>query len=183
MNQSLNYFSINYTVPIAMILIGLMILIRKKPLIFNHRWFLLFIVLFFISVFIRGHYLNFYDYFLPTLMIVLLGYRLYTMREYSVLGADSDDFQKNIFEYLNQRNYVFELTSNSIKIKEPVLEIGVTSKSWLGNGRIKMVNKENKETFDDMINELKNKDIKPNLYIPFLYITIGAILFSLPWIL
>ncbi len=183
MNQSLDYFSVSFTAPIVFILIGLTILLRKKPLIFNHRWFLLFFALFFIPIIIRGLYLNFYDYFMPILLIVLLGYRFFTIREYTVIAANSDDLHKNIFECLNQRNYIFELTINSIKIKEPVLEIAVTSKSWFGNGRIKMVNKENKELFDEIINDLKTKDIKPNLYSPFLYIIFGVIFLSLPWIL
>ncbi len=40
------------------------------------------------------------------------------------------------------------------------LEISIAFQSWVGSGQIRMRNKENKETFDKIITQLKTKEIK-----------------------
>lgn len=101
------------------------------------------------------------------------------MKGMMVLGADGDDFQKNFIEVLSEENYEYEQTFTSIKIKEPALEISIAFQSWLGNGQIRMKNKENKETFDKIISQLKTKTIKTNLFIPIFYILFGLIVLSM----
>ena len=98
------------------------------------------------------------------------------MKGVMVLGADGDDFQKAFISVLTEGNYKFEQTFTSIKIEEPNLEISIAFQSWIGSGQIRMRNKENKETFNNIIAQLKLKEIKTNLIMPIFYIAIGTLL-------
>jgi hypothetical protein len=167
-----------FLMPLFFIGIGLAVLVRKQPVILNYRWFALFIV----SMLVLPAIENFsfssdLKTFLPHLLFVLLiGFMFYMLKGMMVLAADGDDFQKKFIEVLTEENYEFEQTFTSIKIKEPALEISVAFQSWLGNGQIRMRSKENKETFDKIISQLKTKSIKTNLIIPLFYMLFGVVI-------
>lgn len=169
-----------FLMPLFFVGIGLTVLVRKQPFIINYRWFLLFFVLMFLPALnLSSRSIDLTNSLTSIFFVVLLGYMFYTMKGQMVLGADSDDFQKKFIEVLSEENYEFEQTFTSIKIKEPALEISVAFQSWLGNGQIRMRNKENKETFDKIIHQLKTKSIKTNLIIPIFYIVIGVLMLCL----
>jgi len=98
------------------------------------------------------------------------------MKGVMVMGVDGDDFQKAFISVLTEGNFTFVQTFTSIKIMEPILKISIAFQSWVGSGQIRMSNKQNKETFDEIITRLKTKEIKPNLNMPILYMIIGAML-------
>jgi len=170
-----------FLLPLFFIAIGLAVLVRRQPLIINYRWFFLFIILILAlpSFHILTKSTDLRSFFPLFLFILLFGYIYYMMKGMMVLGADGDDFQKNFIEVLSEENYEYEQTFTSIKIKEPALEISIAFQSWLGNGQIRMKNKENKETFDKIISQLKTKTIKTNLFIPIFYILFGLIVLSM----
>lgn len=167
-----------FLMPLFFMAFGLAVLVRRQPLIINYRWFFLFILL--ILALPAFHILtistDLRSFFPLTLFVLLFGYIYYFMRGMMVLGADGDDFQKKFIEVLSEENYDYEQTFTSIKIKEPSLEISIAFQSWLGNGQIRMKSKENKETFDKIISQLKTKSIKTNLFIPGIYILFGLVI-------
>ena len=181
MNHALFFNLQRFLLPLIFIGIGLAVIVRKQPVILNYRWFFIFIVLILIlpatdsfstSTDLRK--------LLPLfLFAAVFGYIYYMMKGVMVLGADGDDFQKKFTEVLTEENYEFEQTFTSIKIKEPALEISIAFQSWLGNGQIRMRSKENKETFDKIISQLKTKSIKTNLIIPIFYILFGVVILSM----
>ena len=169
---------VGYTVSLFFILMGLTVLIRKKPMIYSHKWLILiFTVLFLIPTIKSFSYpINMMTIIFPLMILLFIFYFYFIMKGVMVMGADGDDFQKAFVSVLNENNYKFEQTFSSIKIAEPILEISIAFQSWVGGGQIRLRNKENKETFDKIISQLKTKEIKPNLIMPIIYLVFGALL-------
>lgn len=184
MNHTLFFNLQRFLIPLFFIAMGLSVIVRKKPVIINFRWFFLFIVLILVlpATDIFSTSTNLRSFFPLILFVMVFGYMYYFMKGVMVLGADGDDFQKKFTEVLSDENYEYEQTFTSIKIKEPALEISIAFQSWLGNGQIRMRSKENKETFDKIISQLKIKSIKTNLVIPIFYILFGVMIFFMNFI-
>ena len=157
-----------------------MVLVRRKPLIIDFKWSLLFMVLIFVTIsynslfIIRGS-----SVIIPLiLIIVVIVYMYFSRNGYLVIGANGEDFYNALVDLLNQSNYEFERTLTSIKIKEPILEISIDPNSVSGSGLIKIKNQENVETFNEIIKQLKNKNIKTKLAVPIFNIVFGVLLIS-----
>lgn len=166
---------------VPLMLMGFSVLINRKPLILNYKWFFLFMILVFIQpciiIFQRPIVVS--SFFPVILFGVVLGYMYYLLRGYMVIGADGDDFQKAFTATLTEGNYEYEQTFSSLKIKEPPLEISVAFQPWTGSGQIRLRSKEHKETFDKIISSLKTKDIKLNRIIPYFYIILGLLILGI----
>ncbi|HLG33630.1 MAG TPA: hypothetical protein VI757_02015 [Bacteroidia bacterium] len=160
---------------------GLTVIIRKKPLFVNYRWFLLLFILLFSQPFVTQLSRPFDSSNLLSLVLflVFIGYMTYIMRGVMVIGADAEDFQNTFLRTLTEGNYQFEQSMTSIKIKEPELEMSVAFQSWVGSGQIRMKSKDNKETFNKIISQLRTKDIKTSLIMPIFYILIGGIILAM----
>lgn len=178
MNFSPIQLFIGLTFPISLIGIGLFVLIRKKPFIISLKWNLLFlfamlIIISYNSLFIpeRSNLI-----FTFTIIVIILGYLYITRKGYLVVGANGKDFYNVLIDYLTECNYEFQLTSNSIKIKEPAVDILIDADSVSGIGKIEMKNRQNPKTFHAIIDGLRNREIKIKLTVPVCYIIAGFLL-------
>ncbi|MEI6507382.1 MAG: hypothetical protein WCO54_02800 [Bacteroidota bacterium] len=168
------FYNYQFLFPLIFLLIGLSVLVRKKPLIINYRWFFLLMIIIILPTF---QIISFSSIGVGSILpILFIGYFYYFMRGFMILGANGDDLQKAFMSVLAEGNYEFEQTFTSIKIKEPALEMSIAFQSWIGTGQIRIKNKADKETFYKIMNQLKNKEIKTNLIMPIFYILFGLIM-------
>lgn len=162
--------------PSIFILLGLLVLIRKKPSIIEYRYYLFFFILFLTSISIHIPFtFDVYSIVIPLSLILLGGCTIYFKKGYYVFAANGNDFYKVLIEYLNQNNYEYEQTPGSIKINEPLLEIIVDPGAIAINGHIKLKNQENVGAFNKIITDLKDKKIKIAPLTPIAYIALGVL--------
>lgn len=171
----------NYIISLSFLFIGLLVLIRKKPIIFSDRWFAYLLALMSLETIIAGfsYPIEMTTMIFPIFMLVFLYYFYFISKRVIIIGADGDDFKTAFISVLTEGNYKFEQTFTSIKIAEPILEISIAFQSWTGSGQIRMRNKENKETFEIIIAQLKIKEIKTNLIIPIVFMVIGGLFLAM----
>lgn len=170
-------------ISIGFIVLGLIVFIKKKPLIISYRWFAIIYLAIFIPQIIRMFDMINRDplmyILLMAMYIVLFGFLYYVMKGVMIFGANGEGFQKAFIETLQSLNLEFEQTFSSIKIKEPELELSIALQSWIGTGQIRMKKKTNEELFSTILHELRAKDIKSNLITPIFYILIGFLMLAL----
>jgi hypothetical protein len=168
---------------ISVIFIGmaLFMFLRKKPLILNSVWMLIVMCLCFLPQILLSIEMLFkYPSFigiLPILMfMVLIVWFVFIMRGYIIYGVDGSDFQKLFIECLNDKNYDFDQSLATIKIKNPEIELSIAVQSWVGTAQIRFKGKENGDVLKSLISDLNQKDIKANYIFPIFYALIGVLI-------
>ena len=114
---------------------------------------------------------------LPILMfIVLIGWFAFMMKGFTVYGVDGNDFQRLFIECLNDKNYEYEQTLASIRIKNPELELSIAIQSWMGTAQIRLKGKANHKVLGEIISGLKAKEMKANFIFPIFYAIVGVLI-------
>jgi hypothetical protein len=168
------------TVSIAFLSMALFVFFRRKPLIFNSRWFLVIMILCFLPQILMSVQLSFKDQsfmdILPILMYcALIAMFIVIMKGFSIYGVDGNDFQRAFIECLTDKNYEYEQTLSSIKIKNPEIELSIAIQSWIGSAQIRRKGKGNHDVLNDIIKQLRTKEIKVNILFPIFYLISGVI--------
>jgi hypothetical protein len=166
-------------VSMAFLSMALFVFLRRKPLILNSIWILIITILCFLGPMLMSAQTTFkhpsFIGFLPILMYsVLIVMLIVTMKGFMIYGVDGTDFQRLFIECLKDKNYEYEQTLSSIKIKDPELELSIAIQSWVGTVQVK--SKGNHEVLNAIINQLKTKEIKANFIFPIFYLLTGILL-------
>lgn len=172
------FFLILSLVSISM---ALFVFIRKKPLIFNSVWIILFISLCFLPQIITAIQMLFDQQAgggIPIILMtgIFIAWMSFMTKGFLIYGVDGSDFQRAFIECLNDKNYEYEQTLSSVKIKNPELELSVVIQSWIGTAQIRFKGKKNKKVLNDLMDSLKTKTIKTNLIFPVIYLLVGILL-------
>lgn len=160
---------------------ALFVFLRKKPLILNSVWMLIVMCLCFLpqiisSIEILIKYPSFIG-ILPILMFaVLIVWFVFIMKGYTIFGVDGSDFQKLFIECLNDKNYDFEQSLSTIKIKNPEIELSIAVQSWVGTAQVRFKGKANPNVLKSLMIDLNKKDMKANYIFPIFYALIGLLI-------
>lgn len=160
---------------------ALFVFLRKKPLILNSVWMLIVMCLCFLpqiisSIEILIKYPSFIG-ILPILMFaVLIVWFVFIMKGYTIVGVDGSDFQKLFIECLNDKNYDFEQSLSTIKIKNPEIELSIAVQSWVGTAQVRYKGKANRNVLKSLMIDLNQKDMKANYIFPIFYALIGLLI-------
>lgn len=168
-------------ISLAFLSMALFVFVRRRPLILDSRWMLVIMVLCFLpqilmSVQMCFNHPSFMDVLLILMYCVLIVWFVIMMKGFTIYGADGTDFQRLFVESLNDKNFEYEQTLSSIKIKNPELELSIAIQSWVGTAQVRYKSKGNHEVLDDIIKQLKTKEIKANFMFPVFYLLIGLMI-------
>ena len=169
---------------LAFIGMALYMLIRKKPILLSSLWVLALLGACFLPQILLSVQIYMTDlsvtHLLPSLLLVVLMVWLYfSMQGYTLYGVKGEEFQKALIEYLNEKGCEFEQTVTSLKIKEPEIELYIAVQSWIGTGQIRPKGKKNREFMDDLVNNLRLKNMKVNRVTAIFYLVTGLLVFAL----
>ena len=135
--------------------IGLRVLIARRPLLINARWFLGFMVLalspmLITSLFLSSKFMN------PVILInVLLFFAFLTffailMKGYIAMGITDESFRAAIHAALQELNITFEETLAHIKLTSHDLDLQAAVQSWVGTAQLKVKQSNGKTTLDEI---------------------------------
>ena len=179
----------------AFIVIGLGVLLRKKPLMFSSKWmFALMLVCFSPQLFMLFQMssspgeqqvvgLVLIKWLLPLMFAVLLIFLWLQMQGYVLFGILDKSFRKALLSVLDELNLERQEELSLIRIPAAQLDIQVAIQSWMGTGQIKSKSKSGKQAFQQIIDGLKNRfargEVETNNLTPVLYIVLGIIMLAL----
>jgi len=167
---------------VSFMFIGLKVLINKKPLIVNSRWFLILILVGFIPQMINV--LPLFEkqpilvLFISLIQALLFGFFFYTIKGVTLYGIDTDDFQHKFIVNLRSMGLEFEQSISTIEIKNPKLTMLFSIQQWLGTGQIRLKKNSDKQLFNKIISESNCKEIKYNKTFPIVYLALGIFMLA-----
>ena len=165
------------------IILGLKVLIGKRPVIIDSRWFLLLVSLGLLPTLITSMrffaerpLLGISSLLMPLMLFWLY---VYSLKGVSLFGIDTEDFQNKLLEHLQSLGLEFKQNLSAITFKDRRLKISLSIQEWLGSGQIRMKGKADKELFDQIISGLKKKDLGYSKIIPVFTILTGLLMLLL----
>jgi tetratricopeptide (TPR) repeat protein len=179
----------------AFIVIGLGVLLRKKPLMFSSKWmFALMLVCFSPQLFMlfvipsspgdqHGIGLVLIKWLIPLMFTVLLIFLWLQMQGYVLFGISDKSFRKALLSVLDELNLERQEELSLIRIPAAQLGIQIAIQSWMGTGQIKSKSKSGKQAFQQIIDGLKKRfargEVETNNVTPVIYIVLGIIMLAL----
>ncbi len=170
-----------------MIVIGLRVLITKRPMFISARWFFVFMLLLFLPQMANSIIIlfdlptgSFAWVFLltPLLYVILIIFSWIQMKGYMVIGINNESFRTALLMALEKQGIEYEETLSSIKLPSHQAELQVAIQSWIGSGQLKLKKSRDqsilKNTVNEMVDYYKNNEVKIN-YVTTVFYTISGV--------
>jgi hypothetical protein len=171
-----NSFFVKYSIfvfPVCMsifaiffLIVGLIAVIKNKPLIINSKWFLAIVSISFIPIFIYTIIVNIgfkgifslFFLILHLLVIVSIILSMLLIKSYSIFCAKDMDIRDAVIYSLNNNLLEFEEKINKFSLININNELKIYFPSMMeftGNGTITIKNKKGKAIFKKIVNDIK----------------------------
>jgi len=168
------------------LIIGIKVVLSKRPLFMPSRYFFVFMILAFSPQFVNTASMLFRDlpsklglilYLNPIMFICLLVFFWIQMKGYMAIGISDDSFRDAMHFSLNKINQPFEERLSMIKLTSIDANLQVAIQSWVGAGQIKLKGSKDAKLLSEIIEGINeyyiNNKIKPNNTTSIFYIIMG----------
>ena len=181
------YFPILFTLmSIFFLIIGVKVVLTKRPLFISSRYFFAFTVLGFSPQFVntavllsKGVPTNLSIILLmsPIVFICLLIFFWLQMTGYIAIGISDDSFREALHFSLKKNELAFEEQLSAIKLTSINAHLQIAIQSWIGAGQLKLKKKNDKSVLPQIISGMNDfyieNDIKPNNITSAFYTIMG----------
>ena len=181
------YFPILFTLmSIFFLIIGVKVVLTKRPLFISSRYFFAFTVLGFSPQFVntavllsKGVPTNLSIILLmsPIVFICLLVFFWLQMTGYIAIGISDDSFREALHFSLKKNELAFEEQLSAIKLTSINAHLQIAIQSWIGAGQLKLKKKNDKSVLPQIISGMNDfyieNDIKPNNITSAFYTIMG----------
>ena len=181
------YFPILFTLmSIFFLIIGVKVVLTKRPLFISSRYFFAFTVLGFSPQFVntavllsKGVPTNLSIILLmsPIVFICLLIFFWLQMTGYIAIGISDDSFRDALHFSLKKNELAFEEQLSAIKLTSINAHLQIAIQSWIGAGQLKLKKKNDKSVLPQIISGMNDfyieNDIKPNNITSAFYTIMG----------
>lgn len=189
--MKLYFVSLFALMAIFFLLIGVRIVVTKKPLLINSRIFFVFMILCFSPQLIN--FMNLFGteagarmgailYLNPLLYTLLLSFFWIQMKGYIAVGVHDESFRDAIHYSLNKNEMPFEEQLSLIKLTSIGAQLQIAVQSWVGTAQLKLKNSNDKSIIKKIVLVINDyyfeNDIDVNNITAVFYILMGIVMLA-----